>query len=156
MTTAARKLSGAYPQDALINRFICGLPRDVRDKVQLEEPKYKGADALTNLSELDRSYHLSRQQIVPEKLKPKVRFNAMSIDEYPRGFESSVADFPPPTDLTSTQGVDSLALCAKDQPASPPTRSDYTPTPEFSDTSDMKSVLIWQSISAVEQRRSYG
>lgn len=75
LTTAVRELSGAYHQDSLIKRLISGLSWDVRDMLQLEDSKCKGAAALTKRFEMATAYHSSRQWVILEKLKLEIRLN---------------------------------------------------------------------------------
>jgi len=99
ITSAARELAGAYPQNALVNRFIRNLPADARAIVRLKSPSLTGPAALklSKITEIATAYHASHSAIkVP--VNKGVRFQSLAIEEEKT---SKVANLGPPTRSTA-------------------------------------------------------
>jgi len=130
ITSAARELAGAYPQNALVNRFIRNLPEDARAIVRLKSPSLTGPAALklSKITEIATAYHRSHSAIkVP--VNKSVRFNTLAVDEEET---SRVANMGPPARNRTPHQVDPVAL-AEDTPLPPPpSTSGYTPSVEYS------------------------
>ena len=63
LTKAARELASAYPQDALMTRFIRNLPPHIKDIVLLELPKLKSPTALNRLAAHADAYNRAHRAI---------------------------------------------------------------------------------------------
>ena len=136
LTSAARALAGAYPQDALINRFIRNLPRHVRDIVRLEAPKYKGPAALTKIANIASAYYKSHSNLRTESTKSReLRFKALSVEDLNAGHDhrrSRVADLGPPEAKPTKASPEVVAVAETPRSPYPPSNTDYTPTVEYS------------------------
>jgi len=130
ITSAARELAGAYPQNALVNRFIRKLPVDARHIVRLKSPSLTGPAALklSKITEIATAYHNSHSAIKPPVQKG-VRFNTLAVEE---GNTSRVANLAPPSRAAPLRRSDSVALAEGSYQAFPPSTSGYTPSIEYS------------------------
>jgi len=131
ITSAARELAGAYPQNALVNRFIRNLPADARAIVRLKSPSLTGPAALklSKITEIATAYHASHSAIkVP--VNKGVRFQSLAIEEEKT---SKVANLGPPTRSTANSHAHSVALAEGCPSPYPPSTSGYTPSIEFSE-----------------------
>ena len=135
LTKAARELAGAYPQDALMTRFIRNLPPHIKDIVRLELPKLKGPTALNRLAAHADAYNRAHRAI-PASAK-SAGHRAFSVEQRER---PSFAARSRTDNLAPLQGHEPTSASPRlvaqveraEQESTVPGISDYTPTVEFS------------------------
>ncbi len=143
LARAAAEMAGAYPQEALITRFIRNLPSFLKDVVRLELPKVKrNASALNQLAAVAEAYHRTLGSIpsIGKKLRfadPVSAVEEQGDDTLVPGRRSSIANLPPMRSPPTMREMHPMvaAVARQENPSdyAPSTRSDYTPTLEYSE-----------------------
>ena len=149
LATAARDLAGAYPLDALVNRFIRALPDDIRDIIRHTTSDIRGPAALHVIAEKAAAFHASHARIAA-KPKRGVSFKALSIEGARR--RSSVTNLEPVPEDAPTTG-DPVAMFGLNSKAERQV-SDYTPTVEYSERfSETSEAETFAEVDAVVEQR---